>query len=353
MRGKTRYLVVVLILMLVAALIVTGCNATQDPTAAPPSEPATSDDGGAAVQDSDGAKRIGFGLIWRNDQWWKDLEAAAFALAAEFNFELLAQDANLDAQKQVGQLEAFVAQGVDGIFYAPADANATTDIVAIAASKGIPVITLESTIDDTSNLATEMIFDLDFMGYEIGVMAAEFVNEKYGGEGKWVVLTDPTNTAIYPIGDGFIRAMQEYCPTAEQLTTVDAKAQRELAATKTEDLLTAHKDLYVIFAAQTEMGIGVAGVIDAKNLDPESIYVGSEGWWDGEFYSYLIDQKIINALAIKPSIPLGEIPLQLFNDYFTNGTPFPPVVELETDIVTQDNVSEYLDLWHRFMESEE
>jgi ABC-type sugar transport system substrate-binding protein len=329
-----------------------GCNATQPPAGAVDSPGATTSDGGQ-VQESDGTKKIGFGLIWRNDQWWKDLEARAFELAAELNFELLAQDANLDAQKQVGQLEAFVAQSVDAIFFAPADANASTDIVAQAAAKGIPVITIEGTIDDNSNLATEVIFDLEQIGYDLGALAAEWMNDVHGGAGKYVVFNDPTNTAIYPQATGFHKAMKELCPTAEMLTDVDAKAQRELATSAAENLLTAHNDLYVFFGAQTEMGIGIAGVIDAKNLDAEKYYVSSEGWWDTEFFTYMVEKKIMKSMGVKPSVPLGEISLNLFNDYFTNGTPFPPVVGVDAVIVTTDNYQEHLDEWNKYIASEE
>ena len=352
MSRRTRSIFIVLALMAVTVMVATSCNATQSPTEPPSQAGASGSDGAAAAQASDGLKRIGFGLIWRNDQWWKDLEGAAFAKADTLGFELLAQDANLDAQKQVGQLESFVAQSVDGIFYAPADANATTEVVASAAAKGIPVITLESTIDDNSNLATEIVFDLEQIGYDLGKLAADFMNEKYDGVGKYVVLTDPTNTAIYPLGDGFHAAMKEFCPTAEMLTDVDAKAQRELAATATENLLTAHNDLYVFFGAQTEMGMGISGVIDAKNLDPEKYFVSSEGWWDGEFYNAMVEKNIMKAMGIKPSVPLGEISLDLFADYFNNGTPFPPRVEVESVIVTTDNVDQHLDEWNRYMESE-
>ena len=351
MRKKTRNLIVILVLVVMSVLIATACNATQDPTA-PPSEPATSGDEGAATTDSVVGKKLGFGLIWRNDQWWKDLEAATFELADELGFEVLAQDANLDAQKQVGQLEAFVAQGVDGIFYAPADANATTEVVASAAAKGIPVITLESTIDDNSNLATEIIFDLEQIGYELGKLAAEFMNDKYDGQGKYVVITDKVNTAVYPVGDGFHVAMQEFCPTAEMLTDVDAKSQRELAATSTENLLTAHDDLYVMFASQTEMGMGIAGVVDAKGLNAADYWVGSEGWWDGEFYSALIDKQIIKAMGIKPSIPLGTTSLNLFYDFFTQGTPFPPLIEIESIIITTENYEDHLEEWNHYMDNE-
>ena len=311
--------------------------------------------GGNNTTEPQGAegRTIGFGLIWRNDQWWKDLEAAADAKAAELGFTLLKHDANLDAQKQVGQLEAMVAQGVDGIMFAPADGNATSAIVADAKEKDIPVITLETILEDPSNITTQFIFDPEGLGYQVGKYAAEFLNENYGGVGKYVVITDPTNNVIFPKGEGFHRAMKEFAPNAEMLTDIDGKSQRETAASATENLLTAHReDLHVFFGAQTEMGIGIAGVLDAQNVDPDQYFVGCEGWWDEEFYDYLVNKGLITAIAITPGVPLGVGALELFADFYNNGTPFPPVVEVDAVIVSTQNVSEHLDEWHRYLAAE-
>lgn len=285
--------------------------------------------------------KVGFGLYYRNDQWWKDLEAASNAKAQELGIDLLVQDGSADANKQVGQIEAFVTQGVDAIMFAPIDGNASTAAVAEAKKKGIAVVTLESTLDDPSNVSTQLIFDQNQAGYDVGKEAADFMNRVHGGKGKYVVITDPSNNVVLPKGDAFAKAMRELCPTAERLTDVNAKCAREPAATAIENLLAAHKDLYVMFGANTDMGLGIVATLDSKALPSDEYFVGMEGWWSREYYDALVNKKYVKAMCITPGVPLGTTALQLISDNLNKGTAYPPVLEVQAVIVTQANAAQY------------
>src|SRR4030042_3878760 len=65
------------------------------------------------------APLVGFGMYFYQDQWWKDMKSAAEATAAKVGITLNVADADGDAAKQVGQLEAWIGMGVKGIIYAP------------------------------------------------------------------------------------------------------------------------------------------------------------------------------------------------------------------------------------------
>src|SRR4030043_2002941 len=94
---------------------------------------------------------VGFGMYFYQDQWWKDMKSAAEATAAKVGVTLNVADADGDAAKQVGQLESFIGMGVKGIIYAPVEPEASQSVVAEAKPKGIPVINMESAINDRTN----------------------------------------------------------------------------------------------------------------------------------------------------------------------------------------------------------
>jgi len=340
MNKKLFNLFAMLLAVVVATTLFVGCNATQSPI----DEKAP--DRGAqspAVEESTGADtaiKVGFGLYFRNDEWWKDLETESVKEAKELGIELLVQDGSADANKQAGQIEAFVAQGVDAIMFAPIDGSASTQAVADAKAKGIAVITLETTLNDTSAVTSQLVFDPELAGYEVGKLAAEFMNEVHGGKGKYVCLTDPANNVVLPKSVGFAKAMNEFCPTAERIKDLDGKCQRDLASTATENVLLAHDDLYVIFGAQTDMGLAACGVMEAKGLDASQYFVGAEGWGD-EAYIALTKQKYMKAVCITPGVPLGIAALNAIYANKVQGVPYEAVVLVPADIVTADNADQY------------
>ena len=134
--------------------------------------------------------------------------------------------------------------------------------------------------------------------------------------------------------------MEELCPTAERVEDVNGKTQREPSATATENLLVAHKDLYVIFGGQTDMALGAVGVLDAKALDASQYFVGGEGWGD-EAYEALMGKGYMKAVCITPGVPLGVNALQAVADHISNSKEYEPVIKVPADIVTAENAKEY------------
>ncbi len=350
MKKKWVSVLIYMLLVVMISALVGGCGATNPPASM--DEPAKTDElvakdepDGSETSDNvtageDDVIKVGFGLYFRNDQWWKDLEAESVKKAKELGIELLVQDGNQDANKQAGQIESFVAQGVDAIMFAPIDGSASTQAVAAAKAKGIAVITLETTLEDTSGITSQLVFDQVQAGYEIGKLAAQFMNDVHGGVGKYVCLTDPTNNVVIPKVEGFAKAMSEFCPTAERIEDVDGKNQRDPSATATENLLVAHNDLYVIFGGQTDMGLAACGVLDAKGLDASQYFVGAEGWGD-EAYEALTVKKYMKAVCITPGVPLGVTALEAIFANITEGTPYQAIIPVPADIVTAENAKEY------------
>jgi len=331
--------IVTAIIFVVTMVLAIGCSrATSNPLDSKQAQASSTTTQASATK---AKPKVGFGLYYRNDQWWKDLEAASNAKAQELGLDLLVQDGSADANKQTSQIEAFVTQGVDAIMFAPIDGNASTAAVAEAKKKGIPVITLESTLDDPSNVTTQLIFDQYQAGYAVGKEAADFMNKVHGGKGRYVVITDPSNNVVLPKGEAFAKAMKELCPTAERLTDVNAKCAREPAATAMENLLAAYKDLYVMFGANTDMGLGIVATLDSKALDPSQYFVGMEGWWSGEYYDAMMTKKYVKAMCITPGVPLGTTALQLISDNIKNGTPYPDKQQVPAVIVTQANEAQF------------
>jgi ribose transport system substrate-binding protein len=288
---------------------------------------------------------VGFGMYFNQDQWWKDMKAAAIETAAEVGVEINIADADGDAAKQVGQLEAFIGMGAKGIIYAPVEPEASQSVVAEAKEKGIAVINIESALNDLTNVDTWVQLDQYGFGTMLAGEAAKFIDENYGGAGEVFLLVDLSNSVIKDRTQGFKDAFAELSPNSVIVDEQDASGERAAALDTTLQVLTAHPDIAVIFGGNTEMGMGAANAYATIGADPAKVAVYTEGW-GAEFYDALVnDPAYMKAYATGPSVPIAEISISIMADFLLNGTPLNDIETVEMQLLTKDNIDDYKDSW--------
>jgi len=307
---------------LVASLGISGCGQKEVTKAEPP--------------------LVGFGMYFYQDQWWKDMKSAAEATAAKVGVTLNVADADGDAAKQVGQLEAFIGMGVKGIIYAPVEPEASQSVVAEAKSKGIPVINIESAINDRTNISCWVQLDQYGHGYGLAKAAAEFIDKNYGGKGKALLLVDLSNSVLKERVRGWKDGFAKFSPNSVIVDEQDCSSERALALDTTLNILTANPDIAVIFGGNTEMGMGAAAALATKDADPAKVGVYCEAW-GAEFYDALVnDPAYMKAYMLGPSVPIAEKSVTIMADYLLKGTPFKEIETVEMVLVTKDNIDQYM-----------
>ena len=285
---------------------------------------------------------VGFGMYFYQDQWWKDMKTAAEATAAKVGVVLNVADGDGDAAKQVGQLEAFIGMGVDGIIYAPIEPEASQSVVAEAASKGIPVINIESAINDRTNISCWVQLDQYGHGYGLAKGAAKFIDENYGGKGKALLLVDLSNSVLKDRVQGFKDGFAEFSPNSVIAEEQDCACERALALDTTLQVLTANPDIAVVFGGNTEMGMGAASAFATIGADPANVAVYCEAW-GAEFYDALVnDPAYMKAYMLGPSVPIAEKSVTIMADYLLKGTPFNEIETVPMVLVTKENIDDYM-----------
>ena len=288
---------------------------------------------------------VGFGMYFYQDQWWKDMKSAAEATAAKVGVELNVGDADGDAAKQVGQLESWIGMGADGIIYAPVEPEASQSVVAEAAEKGIPVVTIESTINDRTHISCWVQLDQVGYGTMLAEEAAKFIDEQWDGQGKAFLLVDYSNSVIQDRTSGWKEAFAAASPDSVTVDEQDAGSERAAALDITLQVLTANPDIAVIFGGNTEMGMGAANALATAGADPDRQGVYTEGW-GAEFYDAMVNEpSFMNAYATGPSVPIAEKSVTIMAAYLLDGTPFNEIETVEMVLLTKDNIADYKDSW--------
>lgn len=331
----------VLSMLLVFGLFISACQ-----TAAAPVTPAAEEntDNSAApvvMEEKVQTKQIGLGMYFRRDEWWQDLERTAIAKAEENGFQMVVGDADGDSAVQLQQVETFVSQDVDAIIYAPVDVTATTDIVAEAHAKGIKVVCIELCLEDLSNVDAWVQFDQVKAGYDLGVMAGEFLNENYGGEGKVAVLWEPGNLVHQMRYEGWKKGIAETAPNAVLVAEQDGQSNRDVSMSIAENILTANPDTQIWYPMVEEMAFGVIAALDGAGVDPASVAVYTEGWGQETLDNMAGPKPYLKGAIITPSTLLANASVQAVADFYNAGTPFTFEMKVPTDVVTTENAVEY------------
>ena len=130
------------------------------------------------------------GVSWSNfqEERWKTDEAAIKGALDAAGAAYVSADAQSSSAKQLSDVEALIAQGVDALIILAQDASAIGPAVQAAADEGIPVIAYDRLIED------ERAYYLTFDNVEVGRMQARAVFEAMP-QGRYVMIkgspTDP------------------------------------------------------------------------------------------------------------------------------------------------------------------
>jgi len=224
MRDLAKQLVM---LVLVAALCLTGCGKKEDTF--------------STAKWTIGMSQCNLGEPWRV-QMNADVRNAA---DQHDDIKVIFKDAQNDTLKQRSQMEEFISAGVDLIIVSPKEAVPLTPVVAQAYQKGIPVIVLDRRV-----LGEKYTCFIGADNKKIGKAAGQWIVEKLGGKGtvielKGLMTSTPGQDRHTGFREGIKGANLEIIFEAD-MKWLEPNARKEmesaLARFETIDLVYAHND---------------------------------------------------------------------------------------------------------------
>lgn len=175
-------------------------------------------------------------------------------------------DARDDSAKQTNDIEDLVQQQVDYLIVNPTDSSAISSAVQSANNEGIPVITLDRSVDQ-GEVASFIASD----NVEGGKMGGKFIVDKVGNQAKVAELEGvPGASATRERGKGFHEIADK---DLNIVSKQSAKFDRAEGLNVTQNMIQAHPDIKAIFAHNDEMALGAIEAIGDKDI----VVVGFDG----------------------------------------------------------------------------
>lgn len=250
---------------------------------------------------------VGVSVSTLNNPFFVSMKDGIDQLAKENDTTVKFVDAQDDSAKQSNDIDDLIQQKVDILLINPVDSSAIVPAVETANKANIPVIAI-----DRSSEAGTLLTTVASNNQEGGRMAAEYILEKIGEQGRVVVLEGvPGASATRERGKGFDDFAKEYLMVLDQQT---ANFNRAEGLTVMENMLQANKDIQAVFAQNDEMALGA---IEALGSNTEMIVVGFDGTEDG--IKSIQEGRMSATIAQKPE-EMGKLALQAALDYFEGKT---------------------------------
>jgi len=282
-------------------------------------------------QDAGADMTIAFSGFSMTNEFWLTLERAGEERAAELGVEF--QNVTLevqDAEAQKNAVDSAITQGVDAIIIGAADSRGWEDTLDKAEAAGIPVITVDTAIDDPYISALIQTDNLVAAG-----LAGDYICEQTGGEGTILVIGGTVGHQTGDARKNGVTEKAEACGLEVIGEWGDWDENRALEITS--NTLTAYPDLKAVFVAHDGGAAAAMQAVLLKGMEDQVLVVG--------FDALPVALKSIAAGEMSATIRqdparMGRTGVELAVG-IVNGEDVQALIPIDGLVITADNVGEY------------
>jgi ABC-type sugar transport system substrate-binding protein len=282
----------------------------------------------AAARQDDQLKIV-FSVPGLNYPFFVHMANIAQDKAKELNVVLIVQDGQNDSSTQSANLEAAIAQGVDGVVISPKDAQALAPAIQAVIDANIPVVTIDRAVQGATPLA-----HVGADNVRGGEKQGEYLMKILPEGGKIIELQGTVGASpAIDRSKGFNSVIAGH-PEFQIVFQQSADFKRDLGLSVTEQALQAHPDVDAIVAANDDMALGAAEAVAGAGLDIPII------GFDALPEALQAVQKGTLAATIE-QFPGGQTAgaMEILVNYLRNGTePEQKITLIEPALITAENV---------------
>lgn len=231
--------------------------------------------------------------------------------AEELGIKVVMLESDWDVVKQAADVEDFLTQGVDALIFNAADADGSIPSVELANAAGVPVFTIDSSVNG-GEVLSHSGNDL----YCIAVRSMEYLADQIGGPGKVLHMNGVPGLQIVAWNNDGVNDFIAANPGFELVQQAYGEWDQAKAQAITEDVLVAHPDLAGVYIISESMTGGVIQAVAAAGLT-DSVKIMSGGYGP-ESQEWLADGKTIATMEWASKQGAADL-MQYAYDYVTTG----------------------------------
>jgi len=197
------------------------------------------------------------GVVFQEDQFMKLLTIGYQDAAKAAGIKCLVGNTGNDQAKEAELINTYMAQKVNGLAIAPLNSESSVAALKKADEAGMKIAVTNIDLKDAPFIVGGYTSDNHNIGATTGKAAAKFISEKLGGKANIAILQFKSQVPEQSKArvDGFLEEVQKLGDGIKIVADQDAWLQDKAVAVA-GDILTAHPDVNVIFAANDGGTIG-------------------------------------------------------------------------------------------------
>jgi ribose transport system substrate-binding protein len=266
-------------------------------------------------------------------QMGEGAKAAAMEIGGA-SVRVAVESAQYDLNKQVSQIENFIASGVQIIVLNAVDSKGIAPAVRRAIEAGVIVIAADVGAEGGVNATVTS------NNYQAGVQAGEYIVKKLGGKGKIVIANGPPVTAVIDRVNGAKEVFAKN-PGIEILSdNQNAGGSRDGGLNVMQDLLTAFPKIDAVFAINDPTGIGCELAIKQAKRESEMFVVGVDGSPDAEV-ALVQEGTIFKATPAQDPYTMAKTAVEIGWEIMQGNKPAEETILIPVELITAENVASY------------
>jgi ribose transport system substrate-binding protein len=284
---------------------------------------------------NDGKKKVAVVVSTLNNPWFVVLAQTAADQAKSLGYETKIFDSQNNTSLEADNFENAIASGFNAILFNPTDADGSVINVLKAKAAGIPVFCMDREVNSVE-AATSQILSDNYSGcVAIGKYFVEKMNKK-GNYAEILGLVGDNNT--WNRSKGFHSVVDVY-PGLKMVAQQSADFDRNKAMEVMESLLQAHPDINAVFCGNDAMASGAYQALVAAGKANDIKVFGFDG---AEDVINSIQEKKIVATGMQFPKVMAQTAATYADEYFKGKRDFAQKMPVAVELVTQENVKDYM-----------
>ncbi len=298
----------------------------------------------SACNQTSGPKRTTIGVSFetlQTEYWVAGFEAIKAELKKR-DIEMIEAIADGDANRQLEQINNFIARKVDGIIAVPKDAKTIIPMIKAANAANIPIVLYNRPADKTDAKSVAVVAD----NFAITKATVEYMCEQAKKSGKkykaLLLMGDLGDINAIGRRDGFEEAVKGYSDILEVVARVPTEWNQEKALAGVTNALQANPDINFIFTSSDFL---FPSIISALKNAGKYKKIGEEGHvllggFDGDATAYqMMKDGYLDADGVQNVYFESEAAVQAVLD-LKAGKPVAEVIRDPGFVIHQANMNE-------------
>lgn len=282
-----------------------------------------------SLRQNEHRRKLGAVYMTLNNPFYEVIDEEIRTTVENHGDILISRNPALSVDKQVEEIQDLISDGVELIFINPVDWTKIEPALEFARVAQIPVIAIDTNVEDDSLVACTVVSD----NYSAGVQCAEHLLKNSSG-GKIALLKHSQARSSIDRITGFLDKISAN-KNFEVVAEAECLGQLEVAMPAMEEMIRAHPEINIVMALNDPAAMGALAALQNENLSGNVKVYGVDGVPETK---EMIFSRRMTATAGQSPRQIGKLAADRAYKIL-NGEPVEKIIKLPTKLLSAENIS--------------